>query len=101
MLEEPLPVSEEIHKTNGDEEWEGVESDNNESENEENNAVIDRVLKKYGKVQVDEGGGLDAQYNQFVKEKMDEWKKGYYKGKLKISCDDPKDTSNLTFKYVE
>jgi hypothetical protein len=29
-------------------------------------------LKKYGKAQVDEGGGFDARYDQSVNEKMDE-----------------------------
>jgi 5'-3' exoribonuclease 1 len=90
-LEEPLPDPEGIHETNGDAEgegeWEDVEGDddNDESEDEESNAAVDRVLKKYGKAQVvddDEGGGFDARYDQSVKEKMDEWKRGYYKVRL-------------------
>ena len=27
----------------------------------------------------DEGGGFDARYDRSMKEKMDEWKRGYYK----------------------
>ena len=89
--EEPLPDEEEIHEINGDAEgegeWEDVEGDDEgeeeeESEDEESNAAVDRVLKKYGKAPVvddDEGGGFDARYDQSVKEKMDEWKRGYYK----------------------
>jgi 5'-3' exoribonuclease 1 len=47
--------------------WEDVEDEDDdeegEGEDEESNAAMDRVLKKYGKVQVmddDEGGGFDA-----------------------------------------
>lgn len=41
---------------------------------------MDRVLKKYGKVQVmddDEGGRFDVWYERSVEE-MDEWKTSYY-----------------------
>jgi 5'-3' exoribonuclease 1 len=82
MPEEPLPDTEEIQKTDGytegegEGEWEVVNDDNKESQ-----AAVDRVLKKYGKAQVTgdkEGGGFDARYEPSVKEKMDEWKRGYY-----------------------
>jgi len=49
----------------------------------------------------DEGGGFDARYDRSMKEKMDEWKRGYYKGKLEISYDDPQDMGSLMFRYVE
>ena len=43
---------------------------------------MDRVLKKYAKAPVhdeDEGGGFDARHDRAMEEKMDEWKRGYYK----------------------
>jgi 5'-3' exoribonuclease 1 len=77
-LEEPLPEVE-GEQVNGDEgEWE----DEDEDEDEESRAAVDRVLKKYEKAQVmddDEGGGFDARYERSLKEKMDEWKRNYYK----------------------
>ncbi|KAF5374511.1 hypothetical protein D9615_009091 [Tricholomella constricta] len=108
-LEEPLT---ENGATNGTEtpsgkgqsdeaegEWEDVEE-----EDEESRAAVDRVLKKYEKAHVaqdDEGGGFDARYERSIIEKMDEWKRGYYRGKLEISYDDPKDMGDLAFRYVE
>jgi 5'-3' exoribonuclease 1 len=44
----------------GDRDWEDVDDDDKESQ-----AAVDRVLKKYGKVQVkdvDVGGGFDVWY---------------------------------------
>lgn len=85
-LEEPLS---EVAKENGDSkdgegEWEDVEGDDDE-EDEESKVAVDRVLKKYEKAHItndDEGGGFDARYEASVKEKMDEWKRGYYKACL-------------------
>jgi 5'-3' exoribonuclease 1 len=84
-LEQQLPEPEEVHKPNcdveGDGEWEDVDDDEDD-EDEESKAAVDRVLKKYGKAQVmddDEGGGFDARYERSIREKMDEWKRGYYK----------------------
>jgi len=66
----------------------GVEADGGESEweddeeDEESRAAVDRVLKKYEKAPVvrdDEGGGFDARYERSIKEKMDEWKRDYYR----------------------
>jgi hypothetical protein len=60
-LEELLPDTEEIQKTNGDTEREGGEWEHDD--NEESQTAVDRVLKKYRKVQVmddDEGGRFDA-----------------------------------------
>jgi 5'-3' exoribonuclease 1 len=97
-LEEALPGPE-GQKTNGDAEgegeWEDVDDDEDEDDedgddDEESNAAVDRVLKKYGKAQVmddDEGGGFDARYDRSVKEKMDEWKRGYYRVRsARLSC---------------
>lgn len=102
----------------GEAEWEDVEE---EEEDEESRAAVDRVLKKYEKAHVahdDEGGGFDARYESSIKEKMDEWKRGYYQvslgflffyihpltgpqGKLEISYDNPKEMGDLIFRYVE
>jgi 5'-3' exoribonuclease 1 len=43
---------------------------------------VDRVLKKFGKAQVmgdDEGDGFRMRYERSMKEKMDGWKRGYYR----------------------
>lgn len=97
-LEEPIPdsttpangaksageiVDAEPEGDEGDEEWEDVEEGpDDEEEDEESKAAVDRVLKKYEKADVfddEEGGGFDARYERSMKEKMDEWKRGYYK----------------------
>jgi 5'-3' exoribonuclease 1 len=56
-------------------EWEDADED------EESRAAVDRVLKKYEKAPVadpDAEGDFDARYERSIKEKMDEWKRGYY-----------------------
>lgn len=58
-------------------EWEDVDSE----EDEESRAAIERVLKKYERAPVaddDEEGGFEARHARSVREKMDEWKRGYY-----------------------
>jgi 5'-3' exoribonuclease 1 len=62
-----------------DSEWEDV-SDEYEDD-EESRAAVDRVLQKYEKASTfdDEAdGGFEARYERSIKEKMDEWKRGYY-----------------------
>ncbi|EDR05447.1 uncharacterized protein LACBIDRAFT_303165 [Laccaria bicolor S238N-H82] len=71
-----------------DSEWE----DEDEVEDEESRAAVDCVLKKYEKApveDVDADGTFEERYERSLKEKMDEWKRGYYKGNLGISYDDP------------
>lgn len=92
-----------VERSNGDEntedEWEDVDE-----EDEEGRVAVDRVLKKFDKAPVmddDEGGGFDARHEQSINEKMAEWKRGYYKEKLKISFDDPEDMHDLIYRYVE
>ncbi|KAJ7067517.1 exonuclease II, partial [Mycena amicta] len=89
----------------GDEEWEDVDDDDDEEEEDpEAQAAVERVLKKYEKAPVadDEAeGGFDARHARSVNEKMDEWKRGYYKGKLEISYDDPTEMGDLVYRYVE
>ncbi|KAG6889401.1 hypothetical protein C0992_005394 [Termitomyces sp. T32_za158] len=89
---------------NGNSQGEEGDWEDDEDEDEESRAAVDRVLKKYEKahvVQDDEGGGFDARHDRSVKEKMAEWKRGYYRGKLEISYDDPEEMGDLIFKYVE
>ena len=82
--DQEVDVSGEVHANAEN----GVEADGGESEweddveDEESRAAVDRVLKKYEKAPVerdDEGGGFDARYERSIKEKMDEWKRDYYR----------------------
>ncbi|KAI0649009.1 exonuclease II [Trametes meyenii] len=101
-LEEPLPedgksVAEDEADGDGDEEWE-------DEDDEEARAAVDRVLNKYQKAKVmedDKEGDFDARYEMSIKEKMDEWKRTYYKGKLEISYDNPQELGDLVYRYVE
>ncbi|KAK2459914.1 hypothetical protein APHAL10511_008114 [Amanita phalloides] len=80
-------------------EWEDDDGDDAESR-----AAIDRVLQKYEKAQVmdeDADGDFDGRYEQLMQEKMDEWKRNYYKGKLEIGFDDPKQMGDLVYRYVQ
>jgi 5'-3' exoribonuclease 1 len=59
-------------------EWEDEASD----DDDEANAAVDRVLKKYEKARVvdlDAQGSFDERHERSIKEKMDEWKRGYYR----------------------
>ncbi|KAF7331483.1 5'-3' exoribonuclease 1 [Mycena kentingensis (nom. inval.)] len=94
-----FPGAEEGAPTNGHYE-NGAESE----EDQEAIAAVERVLAKYEKAPVaddDEDGGFDARHARSLKEKMDEWKRGYYKGKLEIDYDDPEQMDALIFRYVE
>jgi 5'-3' exoribonuclease 1 len=64
-----------------DGEWE----DEDEEADTEANSAVDRVLKKYSKMKVtedDEEGDFDERYEKKVKDKMDAWKRDYYR----VSC---------------
>jgi 5'-3' exoribonuclease 1 len=87
LLEEGDEVGEDGGKQNGHQEegeeadWEDVDN-GDEEEDAEGRAAVERVLKKYEKAHVfddDEGGGFDARHERSINEKMDEWKRGYYK----------------------
>lgn len=58
-------------------EWEDVDSE----EDEEAQAAVDRVLQKYLKAKVvdDEEEDFDARHERGIQQKMDEWKRHYYK----------------------
>ncbi|KAJ6560949.1 exonuclease II [Mycena sp. CBHHK59/15] len=93
------------HPENDEGEWEDVDDESDDDdEDAEGWAAVERVLRKYEKAHVaddDEDGGFDARHEWSVKEKMDEWKRGYYKGKLEFSYDDPKAMDDLAYRYVE
>ncbi|KAG6832742.1 hypothetical protein H0H87_000591 [Tephrocybe sp. NHM501043] len=81
--EEPAPAETNGTATpNGKSEGEEGDWEDIEEEDEESQAAVDRVLKKYEKAHVaqdDEGGGFDERHARSIKEKMDEWKRGYYR----------------------
>ena len=59
-----------------DTEWEDAEDD------AEARAAVDRVLRKYEKAPVtdpDAEGSFDERHEKSIKDKMDEWKRGYYR----------------------
>lgn len=61
-----------------------LEEDDDSEDDEESNVAVDRVLKKYGGAHVmdDEvDGDFDTRHERGVQEKMDEWKREYYKVK--------------------
>ncbi|XP_006459675.1 hypothetical protein AGABI2DRAFT_184268 [Agaricus bisporus var. bisporus H97] len=87
-----------------DSDWEDTSGDDDDADNEESRIAVDRVLNKYDKAPAfddEEGGGFDARHERSIREKMDEWKRGYYQGKMEISYDDPKGMGDLVYRYVE
>ena len=59
----------------GESEWEDADDD------AESRAAVDRVLKKYDKAPVsdpDAEASFDERHANSIREKMDEWKRGYY-----------------------
>lgn len=75
----PSPIPESVMGDSGgsdDGEWE------DDDDTEEAKSAVDRVLTKYGKMRVtedDDEGGFDERYEKKVKEKMDIWKREYYR----------------------
>ena len=66
-----------VGSDDGDENW----VDEDSEEDEEANEAVDRVLNKYAKADVveDEEEEFDTRHERNVQEKMDEWKRGYYR----------------------
>ncbi|KAF6755356.1 exonuclease II [Ephemerocybe angulata] len=96
-------AEEENGKAGEDGEWEDV-NDDEDDEDEESWAAIARILKKYAKAPVedpDAEGTFDERHERSIKEKMDEWKRSYYREKLEISYDNPEELGNLVYRYVE
>jgi 5'-3' exoribonuclease 1 len=78
-LDQPVPEGEENGQPTVEEDSDEVWED---EEDEESKAAVDRVLAKYEKAKVandDKEGDFDARYEQSIRDKMDEWKRGYYK----------------------
>ena len=79
---EEVLVDETANGDEGDDDWEDVED-------EESRAAVDRVLKKYMKAPVvdpDAEGTFDERHERSVMEKMNEWKRGYYKVRISPVC---------------
>ena len=79
-LDEPLPDNGEALEP--EVEGEGEEDVWEDEDDEESRAAVDRVLAKYEKAKVmeeDKDGDFDARYEMSIHEKMDEWKRNYYK----------------------
>jgi 5'-3' exoribonuclease 1 len=75
--------------------------DSTESEDDvESQEAIQRVITKYEKAKVVEIEGDPDEHREItLRNKMEEWKKGYYKEKLE--CKDDADRRMVVFKYVE
>ena len=85
-LEEPL-TEEQIDSSGALEDENGDDGEWEDEDDEESRAAVDRVLTKYEKAKVmedDKEGDFDARYELSIKEKMDEWKRGYYKVRAPI-----------------
>lgn len=77
----------------------------------ESEAAITRVLKKYDGARVEgkngEGGGdaladdEDEEYERMLDQKMEQWKREYYRDKLEIDYSDADAMKELAYRYVE
>ncbi|KAJ7767274.1 exonuclease II [Mycena metata] len=87
----------------GDEaDWEDTDNTADEDDDDEEDAEGTRSGGARAHVaDDDEDGGFDARHARSVSEKMEEWKRNYYKGKLEISFDDPQEMGDLAYRYVE
>lgn len=75
-------VEEEVDGDEGENgQWEDVPESESSDDDAESIAAIDRVLKKYqsAKVVEDEEEDFDTRHERAVQEKMDEWKRSYYR----------------------
>ncbi|KAG9014015.1 hypothetical protein FRB94_000212 [Tulasnella sp. JGI-2019a] len=88
-----LPEPEADAADDDDGSWEGEE---------EADAAVDRVLKKYGKLKVLDGSeSFEDNEEARMKERMDEWKGTYYREKLLFRADDPDAVPDLVYRYCE
>ena len=77
-----------------------VENSTESDDDVESQEAIQRVLTKYEKAKVVEIEGDPDEHREItLRNKMEEWKKGYYKEKLE--CKDDADRKMVVFKYVE
>lgn len=86
---------------NGD----GKDDDSSEEEvdgGEAGRAAADRVLRKYsGAKTLEEQGDFDQRYDVALRQRMDEWKRDYYREKLDINYNDKDQVHKLVYRYVE
>ncbi|ORX38527.1 putative exonuclease [Kockovaella imperatae] len=87
-----------------DAEDDGEDADEWSSEDDsEGDLAVQRVFQKYDKAKVVENvvDDFEESYEEKLKEKMTEWKRTYYKEKLEINYDDPRNLHEILFCYVE
>ncbi|KAJ3807699.1 exonuclease II [Lentinula aff. lateritia] len=73
-----------------------------DDDEQEAQVAVLRVLRKYEKAPIDGGEeDFDTRATNALSHKMDEWKRGYYSGKLEFSYDDPEQMQKLVYRYVE
>ena len=96
VLSFDVPAESEAEDGEEDTEWES-------EEDAESQVAIKRVLEKYNKAKVvdNELEDFEEDFEKKVTEKMDEWKRKYYKEKLDINWDDPKELHPIIYCYVE
>ena len=65
----------------GDDEEDWVEEEEESEEDPEALEAVDRVLKKYDRAKVvdEEEEDFDVRHDRAIQERMDEWKRGYYR----------------------
>ncbi|KAL5525520.1 hypothetical protein ACEPAG_6856 [Sanghuangporus baumii] len=92
-----------IEENGGDDDGDEWVDESEESDDPEAVAAIDRVLTKYERAKVveEEEEDFDTRHTRAVQERMDEWKRNYYREKLEISYDDPEEMHKLVYRYVE
>ena len=71
----------------------------------EADAAVDRVLSRYLKAKVDDLADVDSsaddEYQKQLEEKMDSWKRSYYKEKLNIDYDNEEEMHKMAYRYIE
>ncbi|KAG8967784.1 hypothetical protein FRC03_009333 [Tulasnella sp. 419] len=93
--DEGAPVEDGNAEGDDEGEWEDVDA-------AESHAAVDRVLRKYRRARViDAEGTFDEREDQRLQEKMDDWKRLYYKEKMEIQYDDETAMRDLVYRYVE
>lgn len=78
------------------------ESEEDDTDDEESQAAIQRVLKKYEKAPVEEEQPEDnLEDKELFDQKFLEWKQDYYKSKLEFDYDNKEALNKLAYRYVE
>ncbi|KAG8985436.1 hypothetical protein FRB90_004701 [Tulasnella sp. 427] len=80
------------------------EEDSDESEDEEANAAVDRVIRKYeraGVIDPHDAEAFEERDQGRLQERMTAWKQDYYRTKLEFRTDDPEAVQKLVYRYCE